>query len=204
MRKLLLLGLTAISLGGCGFFGGVESPHRKVGLWEQSITSDRTPAPIVSKWCFDAASDRQFPVLGRRRRSGGGGGGPAAAACSKMSISKSGDTYTIDSQCSFGGATIANHSVTSGDFNAKYTTVTTIDAEGASDPARNGKHTITNTWTYEGDCPAELQPGQVQRPDGEVVAMASMRGGGFGGGRGGGGGGSAPAGNSAPASNAAQ
>jgi hypothetical protein len=59
-------------------------------------------------------------------------------------------------------------------------------------PARNGKHTITVTWVYKGECPPELQPGQVERPDGEVVEMASMRGG-FGSGRGGPGGGNAAA-----------
>jgi len=70
MRKVLLVGLAAVSLGGCGqgLFGGVQSPHRKPGLWEQTLVSDRAPAPMVSKWCFDAASDRQIPVLGRRQR----------------------------------------------------------------------------------------------------------------------------------------
>ena len=190
MKKLALVGITAVSLAGCGqLFGGVESPHRKPGLWEQTLVGDRVPQPIVTKWCFDAASDRQIPVLGRRQRKpGGGGGGGPAAACSKMSLTKSGDTYTSDSQCSFGGATITNHSVTTGDYDSKYTTTTSIDAEGASDPARNGKHIITITWVYKGDCPAELAPGQVERPDGEVVEMAAMRNGmgGFGrGGRGG-------------------
>lgn len=200
MRKVLLVGFAAISLGGCGqgLFGGVQSPHRKPGLWEQTTVSDRLPAPLVSKWCFDAASDRQMPVLGRRQRRPGGAGGPAPAC--KVSVSKNGDTYTSNSQCTFNGRNLTSNSVTTGDYDAKYTTTQTIDVEGDPVPARNGKHTITLTWVYKGECPPELQPGQVERPDGEVVEMASMRGGFGGGGRGGFGGG-APAANSA--SNAA-
>ena len=186
MRNVLLVGLAAVSLGACGqgLFGGVQSPHRKPGLWERTDVSDRTPAPIVSKWCFDVASDRQIPVLGRPQRRPGAG---PAAACSKRSVTKSGDTYTSDTQCTFAGTTLTNHSVTTGDYDVKYTTTTTIDVAGASDPARNGHHTINTTWVYEGECPPELQPGQVEKPDGEVVEMASLRGG-MGGGRGGGGG----------------
>src|SRR5579871_861654 len=195
MRKVLLIGVAAASLAGCDRLGlgGVQSPHRKPGLWEQTLQSDRSPTPIVTKWCFDAASDRLVPVLGRRQRRNR----PMAAACAKMTVTKSGDSYVTDSQCSFGGATITNHQVITGDFNVKYSAVNTINVQGSSDPVRNGAHTITMTAVYKGDCPPELQPGQVERPDGEVVSMASMRGGG-GFGRGGGGPGGAAAGNAAP------
>jgi hypothetical protein len=200
MRKVLLVGLAAVSLGGCGqgLFGGVQSPHRKPGLWEQTLVSDRLPAPLVTKWCFDAASDRQMPVLGRRQRNGGGAGGPAPTC--KMSLTKNGDSYVSDSQCSRGGATMVNHSVVSGDFEAQYTITSTLTIQGAPDPARNGQHGSKTTAVYKGECPPELQPGQVEMPNGEVVEMASMRGG-FAGGRGGLGGAGNAAANSA--SNAA-
>jgi hypothetical protein len=202
MRKVLLIGVAAASLGACGRLGlgAVQSPHRKPGLWEMTLQSDRTPAPIVTRWCFDAASDRLMPVLGRRERRRG----PLAAACAKMSVSKSGDSYVMDSQCSFGGATITNHQVISGDFNVRYAAVSTIHVQGSSDPARNGAHTLTQSWVYKGDCPAEVQPGQVECPDGSVMAMASMRRGGcgrgpFGGGAGAGGGPGARPGGGPPA-----
>jgi hypothetical protein len=195
MRNVLLVGLAAVSLGGCGqgLFGGVHSPHRKPGLWELTLVSDRLPAPLVTKWCFDAASDREMPVLGRRQRTGGGAGGPAPAC--KFSLTKDGDNYVSDAQCSRGGATMANHSVVSGDFDVKYTITNTATIQGAPDAARNGQHSSTTTAVYKGECPPELQPGQVEMPNGEVVEMASMRGG-FGG-RGGMGGGGNAAANSA-------
>ena len=68
-----------------------------------------------------------------------------------------------------------------------------------------GKHSVTITWVYQGDCPPELAPGQVERPDGEVVEMASMRNGMGAFGRGGRGGASnATASNSASNSTASK
>jgi hypothetical protein len=107
-----------------------------------------------------------------------------AAAC-KTSTAKNGDSYVTDSQCSFGGASITNHAVVSGDYNARYTVVRTANVTNSPDPTRNGAHKITETWVYQGAaCPPEIGAGQVQLPTGDVVDMASLRGG-----RGGGGGG---------------
>lgn len=195
MKNVVLLGagvaaLGAVALGavGCGQLGGVSSPQRKPGLWQQTMQSDRSPAPFVRKWCFDAASDRQMPVLGRRE---GSRRGPMASAC-KATTSKSGDSFVTDSQCSFGGASMNSHSVVSGDFTSKYTVVRTVKVAGSSQAERNGQHQLTETWVYQGPCPQEIGPGQVQMPNGDVVDMASLRGrggGGGGGGPGGGGGG---------------
>jgi hypothetical protein len=187
MKKAVLVGLVAATatLGACDKlpFFKVGSPPRKPGLWEQSIQSDRTPTPIVTKWCFDEASDRRMPVLPRGPR--------RAGACSQFHIAQSGTSYTVDSVCSFGQGTstsITSHAVISGDYASKYTVVSSVDVEGAPDPTRNGKHETTITMTYKGaDCPSELAPGQMERPDGTVVDMAQLRGGGFGGGGGGGG-----------------
>jgi hypothetical protein len=181
MRKVLLLGLAAASLSACDRlpFGGVESPHRKPGYWEQTRQSDRDPAPTLTKWCFDAASDRQFPILGRRRR----GAAPAAlaAACSPVQTTKTGDSYVTDIKCNMAGVTRNIHTVTSGDFGARYTTTTTFNVQGDPNPARNGQHSTTMTAVYKGACPPELSPGQMEGPDGAVVDMAQLRGGqGFG------------------------
>jgi hypothetical protein len=175
MRKAILLGLiaTTATLGACDKLFKVTSPQRKPGYWEETIQSDRSPTPITTKWCFDEASDRRMPVLPKGPR--------RAGACSQFHIAKNGDGYTVDSVCSFNGATITSHAVISGDYQSKYTIVSSTDLEGASDPARDGKHTTTVTAAYQGaDCPSELGPGQMERPDGTVVDMAQLRGGGFG------------------------
>jgi hypothetical protein len=195
MKKAILLGLAgaAAMLAACDNlpFFKVASPQRKPGYWEETVQSDRSPTPTVTKWCFDAASDRRMPVLPKGPR--------RAGACQSFHIGKNGDAYLVDSVCAFGGATITSHAEVSGDYASKYTIVSTVDIEGASDAARNGKHTTTITAVYQGaDCPSELSPGQMERPDGTVVDMAQLRGGGLGGG----GGGRNGAGNSTGAGNA--
>lgn len=191
MRKVILLGAAAVLLAGCDQlpFFKVSSPQRKPGLWEETLQSERSPTPIVTQWCFDAASDRRSPVLPKGPR--------RAGACQKFAIAKSGDGYTVDSTCAFpGGAiTLTNHAVISGDYSARYTIQSTVNVTGASDPTRNGEHKSSVTWVWKSaDCPSDMSPGQVKLPTGEVVDMASLRGGGMrppggGGGAGGGGGG---------------
>ena len=204
MKKIALVGVVAVAatLSACDKlpFFKVNSPPRKPGLWEQSMVSDRNPTPIVTKWCFDEASDRRMPVLPKGPR--------RAGACSQFHVAQNGDSYTVDSVCGSGqggggGLSITSHTVISGDYSSKYTMVSTVDLEGAPDPSRNGKHTSTVTMTYKGDCPSELGPGQMERPDGTVVDMAQLRGGGFGPSGGGRGGNSTEGAGNSTASNAA-
>ncbi|HVN01697.1 MAG TPA: DUF3617 family protein [Caulobacteraceae bacterium] len=184
MKRPVLLVLAAVSLGGCDMipgFGTPASPQRKPGLWEQTVTTERSPTPIVTQLCFDAASDRRLPVLPRKPRREG--------ACQKWQVSKNGDTYVIDSDCGFGGVKLTNHAELTGDFTSHYTLASTITVQGSPDPARDGTHKTTMTAVYKGEScdPAGLQPGQVKLPSGDVVDMAQLRGRlGGGGGRGGG------------------
>ena len=91
MKRLILLGVALTALAGCDKlpFFKVSSPPRKAGLWELTVQSDRTPTPMVSDWCFDAASDRRTPVLPKGPR--------RAGACQKFAVAKSGDSYTLNS-----------------------------------------------------------------------------------------------------------
>jgi hypothetical protein len=208
MRKAaLLFGLMAVSVAGCDklpFFGGLHAPARKAGLWEQSVVADGRPA-LVTKICYDAATDRRMPVFGRRQRPGGGGG--FTPTCSKNAESKQGDTFVADRDCTLPtGMEIASHTVVSGDFQSSYTVKTDITVSGSPDPARNGQHSTVITATYQGDCPDSIQPGQVQLPNGDVVDLASLRQGGFGGGNRPGGdmGGNAASNAAAPSNSASQ
>jgi hypothetical protein len=207
MKKVIALGLVAVSLAACDklpFLSGPESPHRKAGLWEQTMQSDQSPTPVIREACYDAASDRRTPVLPHKPSPGG------RRQCDKFDVSKDGATYVIDSVCGFAGASgmkATVHAVISGDFDSKYTVTNNITIENAPDPARNGVHKSTITAVYKGECPSDIGPGQVKLPDGEVVDMAQLRngGGGGGGGRGpgGGGDGGAASGNSAAPTNGA-
>jgi hypothetical protein len=179
MKGLIALGLAGVTLAGCSQLAG--TPHRKAGLWEQTIQTDRSPTPIVTKACFDPATDRRMPILPRGPRRSG--------ACEKFSVTRNGAGYVVDSVCGFGGPggpKFTSHAVLSGDFSSQYTLTSTINVQNAPDPARNGQHKTTITAVYKGACPPDIQPGQIQLANGDIVDMAALRRG-FGGTPGGGG-----------------
>jgi hypothetical protein len=125
---------------------------------------------LVSEACYDATSDLRSPVLPNQPK--------RANACAKFSISRQGAGYVIDSDCSFMGASgphVTNHAVISGDFNSKYTVTNTANVQNSPNAARNGQHTSTMTAIYKGACPADIGPGQVKMPNGDVIDMAQLR-----------------------------
>ncbi|HZZ89713.1 MAG TPA: DUF3617 family protein [Caulobacteraceae bacterium] len=190
MKKVIALGLiAAASLGACNKLPGMGTgspPARKPGLWEQSLQNERRASPLVTEACFDAASDRRVPIVPREPR--------RAGACSKFDLHRQGGDWVVDSDCTFGGgrgggagggggsgfnggggAKVASHVVVSGDFNSRYTVTSTRNIRNAPDASRNGSHTTTLTAVYKGACPADIGPGQVKLPSGDVVDMAQLR-----------------------------
>jgi hypothetical protein len=176
MGRSLALALTALCLcacsqgGGLPFVGGgVAPPERKAGLWRQTLSSDRLPAPVVTLMCLDETSDKRVPVLGRRFRRG---------ACDKYTITRRPDgAYLSDTACETGGgAKITTHTVATGDFTSSYTVVSQRTVQGSDDPNRDGQFKTTVTAAYKGPCPANLQPGQMQYPDGAIANIGERRG----------------------------
>lgn len=169
MRPIFALAAAA-ALAGCSQGGGagVEPPTRKAGLWEQTLQGDQLPGPLVTRLCLDAASEGRAPMLGRRLRSG---------TCDKSSVTRGADgSFVADAVCLTGsGAKVTSHTVASGDFNAKYTVVSQRTIENAPDSDMDGKHSTTITAVYKGACPANIQPGQMQLPTGEIVEIGEGR-----------------------------
>jgi hypothetical protein len=163
--KSLILLVGVATLAGCSQGGG--PPARKAGLWEQTLQGDLLPAPLVSRVCLDAASERLTPVMGRRPR----------AACAKYALSRGpGGAYVLDTVCqSLSGAKVTGHSVASGDFASRYQVVSRRTIENAPDPDMNGQHSTSITAVYKGPCPATMKPGQVQLPSGEIVDIGRVQ-----------------------------
>jgi hypothetical protein len=188
MKRLIGLGIAGLALAACSQLAG--TPHRKLGFWEMTQQADKFP-PFKTQYCFDARSERGLPVVPRRN----------ANFCKKFNVSRNGGDYVVDSDCGLPGLFhLVNHAVLSGDFSTHYTSTVDANVEDSRRPARNGVHKIVATWAYQGPtCPADLAPGDERLPNGDIVSMASLRQGRFGGGlggggRGGGGGGAGPGG----------
>jgi len=173
IRFALLAGVAAATLAACnrgGMLGGQPSPPpRKAGLWEETLQGDmQTGPPMVSKSCFDAASDLRQPVLGRRLQSG---------RCQDVTVTRGPNgSYVADAVCLTGiGAKVTSHTVVTGDFSNRYQIVVERTVENAPVQDLNGKHTTTITAVYKGACPPEIGPGMRQLPTGDIVAIGEGR-----------------------------
>ena len=133
----------------------IDMPQRKPGLWQMKMAFDNTKLPErMMEQCTDASSDKLM---------NGNYGGSGMEKCSKQDVHNSGGTMTIDSVCSFGGATTTSHAVVTGSFDSAYTVDVTSTRHGAPAPgmpAEGSTHMkIEAKWL--GPCAAGQKPGDV-------------------------------------------
>jgi hypothetical protein len=174
MRTILLVSAAMLALVAChkapgadtGASSGAPSsagptpasgtmPHRKPGLWEQTMSHDGK-TNIVGKisMCLDATTDAQMSMFGERFR--------AAGDCQK-SVNRGLDgSYAFTSTCKMGQAgTITSKGTVSGDFQSSYKVHSESDTSGAAFAAMNGHHVTEIDATWAGPCPAGVSPGDM-------------------------------------------
>ena len=127
--------------------GGNIGPHRRAGLWEQSLTIDDGRYQIPpSQMCIDAAADKNLTLVGSQmdRR-----------LCSAYAVEKGADGgWTIQSVCTLDPkTTVTTKGSARGDFDTAYSVVATGVASGPT----GGVHKVAITARWIGPCP----PGQV-------------------------------------------
>jgi hypothetical protein len=136
-----------------------ELPTRKAGLWELKMND----APMGQQ-CIDAATEKMI----------GASAAPAAQqACSKRDVQHSGDTWTIDSTCTFKDKPLKTHVVAKGSFDSAYTQTTTT--EGDADAIPGGKLTVKMDAKWLGPCAADQKPGDVIMGNGIKVNLLEMK-----------------------------
>jgi len=133
----------------------LDMPQRKPGLWQLKMAFDNAGLPErMMEQCTDASTDKLM---------NGNYGGSAMETCSKQDVHNSGGTITIDSVCSFGGATTTSHAVVTGSFDSAYTVDMTSTRHGApvpGMPAEGSTHMkVEAKWL--GPCAAGQKPGDV-------------------------------------------
>jgi len=126
-----------------------ELPTRKPGLWEVRTGINNPNAPAITiQQCIDAETDPLMLSIA----------GPfAKEACSKQSVQKSTDGFTIDSACTFAGKAVTAHAVITGSFDSAYTM--TVTSQGADAPDAKVTMTIGAKWL--GACAAGQKPGDM-------------------------------------------
>ncbi len=138
----------------------VELPTRKAGLWEIRMND----APMAVQQCIDAATDRMMVSSA---------GPMAQQACPKRDVQRSGDTWTVESTCTFKDKTFKTHMVVTGSFDSAYTQTTT--SEGDADTIPGGKLTIKMNAKWIGPCAADQKPGDMIMGNGVKVNVLEMK-----------------------------
>jgi hypothetical protein len=108
MRPLLLaMLLAALSVPAAA----QDTPRRKSGLWEITMTSSQMPQPMTMRQCVDEKTD---DMTARPQQPG------AQEKCSKKSVRRQGGKVIFDSVCQVEGSTATSHGEFSGDFATSY------------------------------------------------------------------------------------
>ena len=127
-------------------FAQVEPPHRKPGMWEQSIQlpGDRV---MTMQMCIDEETEKEYSAMGKKM-----------ADCTQE-FHKIPGGYSFKGTCH--GKTATGTAI--GDFDKAIKVE--VDSEGTH---------MTSNLNYLGPCPAGRKPGDLVMPGGRVVNMKDM------------------------------
>lgn len=142
-----------------------DLPHRKAGLWRQTMSlegMDRTmPA---TEACTDAASEAKLSLLGQHK---------SKDLCQTQSFSRNLDgSISFGTTCDQGahGKTVSNGTI-SGDFNSGYKIAMDSTTTGSPTPQANGEHKMTITATWVGACKPGQRGGDLILPNGRTINL---------------------------------
>lgn len=144
-------------------------PARKAGLWVETMTRDGKTGPMGGsvKMCIDATTDAKLSGLGHQM---------GKSACHQQSMTRGLDgSYHFATTCTIGAAgTLVSNGTATGDFSAKYVIHDESTVSGSPVAAMNGRHVTEITATYQGPCPPDMVPGDVQMGEGMKVNINRM------------------------------
>lgn len=192
MRVLILAGMTGValaSLAACNkpapsAAGGAQTsqtaaapaaasnsislqdlPHRKAGLWRQTMTMtgvDRAMPAIEA--CTDAASEAKLSLLGQHK---------SKDLCQSQQFSRNLDgSISFNVSCDQGvhGKTVSSGVIT-GDYNSSYQIAMDSKTTGASLPQANTERKMTITATWTGPCAPGQRGGDMIMPNGQKINL---------------------------------
>lgn len=140
-------------------------PQRAPGLWEQKVSSEgRTQ---VSRICLDKAVEQRFSVWGQHA---------GAGACGHPRITpRVTGGWDFASSCDMGqNGKTETHGQVTGDFARSYKVSAESTISGAHAALMNGTHAMTLEASWQGPCPAGMQPGDMLLPGGMKINMMQI------------------------------
>lgn len=169
-RALLLSGLgIAVALAGCqkktetaatgeakpsaaAAPAAVGMPHRKAGLWAQTIHVSGMNQ--TTKICLDADTDARMALWGQQMKD--------ETHCTRQTTTAVPGGVAFESECEMGdaGHVMAKGTAT-GDFNSKYVVKVSSTTTGGSIPKADGTHEMQIDAEYLGACPTDMKGGDI-------------------------------------------
>lgn len=171
-RRVRVVGLVAMITLANGIFVTAASayadelPRRKAGLWQVTMATGTDAGQTHEiTMCIDAATDAELQKLGLTT---------SKEACTRNDIKRDGDVITVDADCQLGKRHMTSHAVTTFSGDTSYHT----DIQTHTEPPIAGPadHTMTQDAKWTGECPANMQAGDVVFPGGRTVNIRSMPG----------------------------
>jgi hypothetical protein len=145
-------------------------PHRRPGLWRQTMVMEGMPQGMPeTQLCIDAPSEAKMSLMGQQ---------VSREHCETPQFSRNLDgSITFSSTCDFGGAAgkTVSHGTISGDFNSSYTTVIDSTHSGGAGSEANSTHKMTITSTRIGECQPGQKGGDMIMPGGRTMNLINDR-----------------------------
>lgn len=191
LRQVLLISAVVLGLAGCQKNGVAaaagpaaapaaetaatpgDAPHRRAGLWEQSISHNGTPLPIAStRICVDEAMESKGSFASMNSGDSG-----VASPCGRPTITRGPDGgYSFTHSCRSGGITTLTKGTITGDLQNSYTIQIDTVTSGAPIAAANGHHVVEMSGKWLGPCPAGMSGGDVQLGNGMQIKGGKLAG----------------------------
>jgi hypothetical protein len=181
MRVLITMALVAAGLAACsksapgaaaqtGFAGPrplalQDMPHRKAGLWRQSVSLAGSNIIMPETMaCTDAVSETKLTLLGQHK---------TKDLCQSQQFTRDPDGaigFAVSCDLGVRGKTVSTGTI-SGDFNTRYQIAMNSRTTGAAIPPLNAERKLTITATWQGPCAAGQRGGDMILADGSKVNL---------------------------------
>lgn len=144
-----------------------EFPPRKPGLWELTMTDEKGVQVNTMKQCTDTATDKQMMNMGNDMMSSMG------STCAKFEMKKEGDAYIANTDCNFSGSRMVSKTVTKGDFDSAYSSVSSVTYDPPFMGMSKGSVKIDAKWL--GACSGDQKPGDIIMSNGMKTSLSAMK-----------------------------
>jgi hypothetical protein len=140
-----------------------QIPHRKAGLWSQTMAMEGGPAgPGAMQICVDDASEARSTVAAQNI---------PGAKCATPQFTRNLDgSISFAESCDMGTTgKIQTSGTIKGDFSSSYTVTMSSTTTGSSMAAMNGVHNMTMTGAYVGPCGPGQKGGDIIMANGMTI-----------------------------------